>query len=584
MKKLIITFLIGILLSSTYSCSTQKPTINSFSIDRESIELGQEVQIGYNLSNSESSLLTFINKDGIIDTINKVQNMYNTYSYKPESSGEFTLQVKNGDEATTTYKKVVVNVPKPPKVEPPTTIIADESKDSSQYLKGIIPIDMAKNRDIFFEIFSYDRTGFPDSIKVFITVKDSYGNFISNMAKPYASEEIEKKYFKGIVEIINNQRYEIESFDVVEHHDTYTNSYSFSLVLDHSGSMIENNAIEDLQNAAMNFINQKKENDKIGVIKFDYRLIEEVKVNQDKNIIKTNYINDLLTRFGSATSLYAAADNAIYQLIPFENKIVILFTDGLDNMSLQTSFEKGFRLAYSPLDLVYNARKSDTKIFTIGYGHADFNILSKISYLTDGKSFKANNGNEINEIINSLPRMFNNYYEITYKPKSIKGWRDIEINTADNSLKDIVLKGGTHIGEDYDFGEEPDIILKVANFDYNKSTINVDDNFIKSVLAFYKKFPDIVIELHGHSDSKGNPEYNKKLSLKRAKSIEKILVQKGIPQEKIISLGHGSEYLIYNPDTLEWQRKENRRVEARFIRSGEFKKGYFNSDYPNNNG
>lgn len=584
MKKLIITFLIGILLSSTYSCSTQKPTINSFSIDRESIEVGQEVQIGYNLSNSESSLLTFINKDGIIDTINKVQNMYNTYSYKPESSGEFTLQVKNGDEATTTYKKVVVNVPKPPKVEPPTTIIADESKDSSQYLKGIIPIDMAKNRDIFFEIFSYDRTGFPDSIKVFITVKDSYGNFISNMAKPYASEEIEKKYFKGIVEIINNQRYEIESFDVVEHHDTYTNSYSFSLVLDHSGSMIENNVIEDLQNAAMNFINQKKENDKIGVIKFDYRLIEEVKVNQDKNIIKTNYINDLLTRFGSATSLYAAADNAIYQLIPFENKIVILFTDGLDNMSLQTSFEKGFRLAYSPLDLVYNARKSDTKIFTIGYGHADFNILSKISYLTDGKSFKANNGNEINEIINSLPRMFNNYYEITYKPKSIKGWRDIEINTADNSLKDIVLKGGTHIGEDYDFGEEPDIILKVANFDYNKSTINEDDNFIKSVLAFYKKFPDIVIELHGHSDSKGNPEYNKKLSLKRAKSIEKILVQKGIPQEKIISLGHGSEYLIYNPDTLEWQRKENRRVEARFIRSGEFKKGYFNSDYPNNNG
>jgi outer membrane protein OmpA-like peptidoglycan-associated protein len=572
------------MLSLTYSCSTQKPAINSFSIDRESIEIGQEVQISYISTNSESSLLTFTNKNGIIDTINKVQNMYNTYSYKPESSGEFTLQVKNGDEVTTSYKKVVVNVPKPPKVEPPTTIIADESKDSSQYLKGIIPIDLAKNRDIFFEIFSYDRTGFPDSIKVFITVKDSYGNFISNMATPYASDEIEKKYFKGIVEVINNQRYEIESFDVVEHHDEYSKPYTFSLVLDHSGSMQYYNSIEELQKAAINFIKQKKNMDRIGIIKFDNRLLEEVKVNISRSEITNDYIPDLLTRFNGGTSLYAAADMAIYQLIPFENRIVILFTDGLDNMSLQTSFEKDFRLAYSPLDLVYNARKSDTKIFTIGYGQADFNILSKISYLTDGKTFKANNGNEINEIINSLPRLFNNYYEITYKPKSIKGWRDIEINTVDNSLKDFVLNGGTHIGEDFDFGEEPDIILKVANFDYNKSSINEDDNFIKSVLAFYKKFPDIVIELHGHSDSKGNPDYNKKLSLKRAKSIEKILVKKGIPQEKIISLGHGSEYLIYNPDTLEWQRKENRRVEARFIRSGEFKKGYFNLSDPNFNG
>ncbi len=584
MKRLIMG-LVGIIVTSLlYSCSTPKPTISSFSIDKETIDAGQEVQISYNSANSESSLLTFTNKIGTIDTINKVQNMYNTYSYKPESSGEFTLQVRNGNEATKTYKKVVVNAPKPPKAEPPTAIIANESKDSSQYLKGIIPIDMAKSRDIFFEIFSYDRTGFPDSIKVFVTVKDNYGNFISNMATPYANDEIEKKYFKGIVEIINNQRYEIESFDVVEHHGEYSKPYTFSLVLDHSGSMQYYNSIEDLQAAAINFIEQKKYMDRIGIIKFDNRLIEEVKVNINRSEIINEYIPDLLTRFNGGTSLYAAADMAIYQLIPFENRIVILFTDGLDNMSLQTSFEKEFRLVYSPLDLVYNARSNDTKIFTIGYGQADFDILSKISYLTDGKSFKANNGNEINEIINSLPRMFNNYYEITYKPKSLKGWRDIEISINDNNLNKSLMKGGAHIGEDYNFGEEPDIILNVANFDFNKSTINEDDNFIKSVLAFYKRFPDIVIELHGHSDSKGNKESNKILSLKRAKSIEKILIDKGIPKEKILSIGHGSDFLIYNPELNENQKRENRRVEARFLRNGEFKKDYFNVSYPNPNG
>ncbi len=585
MKRIALGIIGLLLISLIYSCSTPKPTINSFSIDRETVEVGQEVQVNYDILNSESSLLTYTNQNGSIDTLNKVKNMYNTYTYKPEATGEFKLLVQNGDEVSTSIKKVLVAAQKPPKVEPPTTIITEESKDSSQYLKGIIPIDLAKNRDIYFEIFSYDRTGYPDSIKVYVTVKDNYGNFISNMATPYASDEIEKKYFKGIVEIINNQIYEIESFDVVEHHGEYSKPYTFSLVLDHSGSMAwYDYPIKDLQSAALDFIKQKKPNDKIGVIKFDETLIEEVKVSQDKSEITDKYIPDYLERFNGATSLYAAADLAVYQLIPFENRIVILFTDGLDNMSLQTSFEKDFRLAYSALDLVKNARSTGTKIFTIGYGQADYDILSKISYLTDGKSFKANNGNEINEIINSLPRLFNNYYEITYKPKLINGWRNIEISTSDNNSKNNILKGITYIGEDYNFGEEPDIILRVANFDYNKSTINEDDNFIKSVLAFYKRFPDIVIELHGHSDSKGNKESNRILSLKRAKSIEKILVSKGIPKEKLLSIGHGSNYLIYNPELNEAQKKENRRVEARFIRGGEFKKDYFNVSYPNPNG
>ncbi|MCA9749260.1 MAG: OmpA family protein [Romboutsia sp.] len=578
MKKIAFGMIAIFVISLLYSCSAPKPTINNFTIDKDTVEVGQEVVINYNTLNSDKILLTYTNQNGSIDTINKNLDISNTYTFIPKSTGEFKLLVQKGDEVNTSFKKVLVTTPKPLKLDPPTAILVNESKDSSEYLKGIIPIDLAKNRDIFFDIFSYDRTGFPDSIKVFVTVRDIYGNFISNMATPYGSDKTEKKYFKGIVEIINNQRYEIESYDVVEHHDAYSKPYTFSLVLDHSGSMAWGDyPIEDLQSAALSFISQKKLNDKIGVIKFDHRIKEEVKISQDKIKIQSEYIPNLLESWGGGTSLYAASDFAIKQLSPYDDKIAILFTDGGDNSSLQCSFENDFSLAFSPLDLVVNARKTNTKLFTVGYGNANFDILSKISYMTDGKSFKANNGNEINDIINSLPKLFNNYYEITYKPKSLKGWRDIEISVSDNNSKNSICKGGTYIGEDYDFGEEPDIKLQVANFDYNKSMIGDDDGFIKSVLSFYKKHPEIVIELHGHTDSQGKPEYNKKLSLKRAKAIEKILIKKGIPKEKLLSIGHGAEYLIYNPELNEDQKRENRRVEAIIIRSGEFKKGYFSS-------
>ena len=64
----------------------------------------------------------------------------------------------------------------------------------------------------------------------------------------------------------------------------------------------------------------------------------------------------------------------------------------------------------------------------------------------------------------------------------------------------------------------------------------------------------------GHTDSKGNPQYNKKLSLRRAESVKRYLTSNGIDSGRMDAVGFGSEQPLTpeRPDD-----GQNRRVEIR---------------------
>jgi outer membrane protein OmpA-like peptidoglycan-associated protein len=64
----------------------------------------------------------------------------------------------------------------------------------------------------------------------------------------------------------------------------------------------------------------------------------------------------------------------------------------------------------------------------------------------------------------------------------------------------------------------------------------------------------------GHTDAKGSPEYNKRLSLRRAEAVKRYLVTKGIDTNRLDTVGFGSERLLApdRPDDA-----SNRRVEIR---------------------
>ena len=76
--------------------------------------------------------------------------------------------------------------------------------------------------------------------------------------------------------------------------------------------------------------------------------------------------------------------------------------------------------------------------------------------------------------------------------------------------------------------------------------------------AQQRKAPEIVVT--GHTDTMGDPAYNDKLSLERAKAVSKLFVARGFPAASISVAGRGQrELLIQTPPNK--PEKLNRRVE-----------------------
>ena len=105
------------------------------------------------------------------------------------------------------------------------------------------------------------------------------------------------------------------------------------------------------------------------------------------------------------------------------------------------------------------------------------------------------------------------------------------------------------------------VILENIFFDYDKATLkSTSFEELEKLFSFLEKNPTVKIAIQGHTDSRGNDNYNLKLSTSRAQSVYNFLKQKGIQPERLKYSGYGESRPIDNNENEEgWQR--NRRVE-----------------------
>jgi len=73
-------------------------------------------------------------------------------------------------------------------------------------------------------------------------------------------------------------------------------------------------------------------------------------------------------------------------------------------------------------------------------------------------------------------------------------------------------------------------------------------------------YPDLRLEVEGHTDAVGGDAYNQDLSEKRAAAVEQYLVQQGIPASSIVARGLGKLQPVADNSTAAG-RQQNRRVE-----------------------
>ncbi len=103
-----------------------------------------------------------------------------------------------------------------------------------------------------------------------------------------------------------------------------------------------------------------------------------------------------------------------------------------------------------------------------------------------------------------------------------------------------------------------------VQFPNNSSIIdNRFDDEIRRVAEFLQENPGTYVEIAGHSDSRGDADYNQFLSQRRAEAVASRLTDVfGIDPERVEAVGYGEEQPIASNTTAEG-RAANRRVEAR---------------------
>jgi outer membrane protein OmpA-like peptidoglycan-associated protein len=62
---------------------------------------------------------------------------------------------------------------------------------------------------------------------------------------------------------------------------------------------------------------------------------------------------------------------------------------------------------------------------------------------------------------------------------------------------------------------------------------------LKQLAASLAQMPDVFVRLDGFADTRGDAEYNRKLSVKRAEHVKHVLLANGVPANRISVKGHG---------------------------------------------
>ena len=114
--------------------------------------------------------------------------------------------------------------------------------------------------------------------------------------------------------------------------------------------------------------------------------------------------------------------------------------------------------------------------------------------------------------------------------------------------------------------EIKDIIeLPGVNFETNSDRLLPGaEGVLNDAAATLQKYPDLVVEVAGHTDSAGAAEYNQGLSERRAATVRDYLINAGASEANLSARGYGEAQPIADNGTSEG-RARNRRVELRII-------------------
>ncbi len=105
------------------------------------------------------------------------------------------------------------------------------------------------------------------------------------------------------------------------------------------------------------------------------------------------------------------------------------------------------------------------------------------------------------------------------------------------------------------------VILEGVNFETNQAELRPESRAtLDRVAESLRAYPELMIEVQGHTDSRGSAALNKKLSQARAESVRDYLIANGVAASRITANGYGPSMPVSDNNT-DAGRAKNRRVE-----------------------
>lgn len=131
--------------------------------------------------------------------------------------------------------------------------------------------------------------------------------------------------------------------------------------------------------------------------------------------------------------------------------------------------------------------------------------------------------------------------------------------------KAIVLPSGCHLSRD------APLELVGVFFDFNGTSLRPESfEILDRVVAVLRQQFNVVVEIGGHSDARGNRETNRKVSEARAKAVYEYLVNRGIAPYRLRFKGYGESQPVAANRLADGEdfaagRARNRRVDLRVV-------------------
>ena len=138
--------------------------------------------------------------------------------------------------------------------------------------------------------------------------------------------------------------------------------------------------------------------------------------------------------------------------------------------------------------------------------------------------------------------------------------RDGVLDSRDNCLDTLISYAVDTDGCPIPVEEVARVELMV-NFDFDRSDVKSEYfSEIEDVADFMARFPDVDIELEGHTDSRGTQAYNLGLSQRRVAAVRQVMIDRfNVQASRVSSRGYGESQPVASNDS-DAGRAENRRV------------------------